>query len=148
MVEKTFVIIEISKSHLPIIQFVMERLDGYDNSKSFFESKSDDPSVVVYTVKYNKRLGYRDGRRLKKSVKQQEGKITSMFNADKKPMMSSQSKKKLKDNLIVSAIVFFSSLVGTNYIASPIELIRGIVLSSIPTIIAFLGGLLIICRKY
>jgi hypothetical protein len=75
----------------------MEDLDGYDKSESFFELQSHDPEFVVYTAKYNIRIAYIDERRLKKSIKQQGGKVTTVLHVGKKPMMSSQTKKKLND---------------------------------------------------
>ena len=126
----------------------MEDLDGYDKSESFFELQSHDPEFVVYTAKYNIRIAYIDERRLKKSIKQQGGKVTTVLHVGKKPMMSSQTKKKLNDSLIVSAIVFLTSLGATNYLASSVALIRGIEISAVPTAISLLGGLLIMRKNY
>lgn len=140
MDKKTTIFIEIRKSKLPNIQFVLKGLGEYTGS--YPTPKAEDPEVVVFIVTYNDHFGYWDKRRLKKSIKLLDGKVTNVLHLGKKPMMSSQTKKRLIINLIISAIIFISTLGATNYVNSPTSLIKGIGISAVPTIGSFLGGLL------
>jgi hypothetical protein len=43
--------------------------------------------IVIYTVIYNSSIGYRDVRRLRKSIKKQNGNVTDVLHLGRRPMM-------------------------------------------------------------
>jgi len=137
--KKTIISIEIRKSQLPNIQF-LKALGGY--IRSYSSPKAENPEIVLFTVTYNDHFRYLDKRRLRKSIKLQDGKVTIFLGLGKEPMMSIQTKKRLNINLSICAVIFFSILQANN-VNSSTSLIKGIEIAVFPTIASFVGGLLI-----
>jgi len=125
----TFLRIEVKNQNLESLKRYLELEPGLGK---IYPPTNVQNEYVMLEARYSNYFGYNTKKRFKKVIKNHGGKLTLVTTLGDKPMLNSETKRILRDSMIVSAITFLTTLGGTKAFSSldintlPIAVISGL----------------------
>jgi hypothetical protein len=112
--EGTVFSIEVSEDKLSRLNLLVN-VPGFDAKRSNTAPLKDRPNYFMYTAIYNRRIRFREERRIKKSINKLCGKVDiDVLRFGEDPILSKDRRDMLIASFAMAGVAFFSTLAGVN----------------------------------